>query len=130
MATHEWVTLRVASARAGVSVSTLRNWYRDGKVEAKDEPSRYGPAKLVRYDQVEALAATLMPREAAEAAGSVAVPASALGAALEALAATVRDQAETIMAQNRLMESLMGQDSTGRRARDLDSHSQHDSRSR
>ena len=51
---HEWVTLKHAHEQTGASVSAMRNWYRDGTIESKDQKSRYGTEKLVRLDQVAA----------------------------------------------------------------------------
>ncbi len=54
--THEtsgdWVTLREASERAGVSVSTLRNWFRDGKIESRLAPGPTGDRRIVRISEV------------------------------------------------------------------------------
>jgi hypothetical protein len=49
---RQWLSLRAASEEAGVSVSTLRNWYRKGLIEVRSEQDRNGTRKLVRRDEV------------------------------------------------------------------------------
>ena len=48
----EWIPLRDASLEAGVSISTLRNWYRKGLVDSRMETGPNGDQRLVRKDQV------------------------------------------------------------------------------
>lgn len=47
-----WVTLKDAAESAGVSVSTLRNWYRKGRIEARTVRGPNGEQRLVRLDEV------------------------------------------------------------------------------
>ena len=48
----DWVTLREASDQTGVSVSTLRNWYRKGLVNSRVEKGPNGAQRLVRLEEV------------------------------------------------------------------------------
>ena len=48
----DWVTLREAAREAGVSVSTLRNWYRKGLIESRAAEGSNGPQKMVRRLEV------------------------------------------------------------------------------
>jgi hypothetical protein len=43
----EWVTLKEASGAAGVSVATLRKWYRAGSIPNRLEDGPYGPQQMV-----------------------------------------------------------------------------------
>jgi len=45
--TEEWVPLKVAAEATGVSVATLRKWYRAGSVPSRLEDGPYGPQKAV-----------------------------------------------------------------------------------
>lgn len=57
----EWVTLKAAHEQTGASISAMRNWYRAGEIDTKDQKSRYGTEKLVRLDQVQARVAAFRP---------------------------------------------------------------------
>ena len=48
----DWVTLRQASDQTGVSVSTLRNWYRKGLVNSRVEKGPNGAQRLVKLQEV------------------------------------------------------------------------------
>lgn len=56
LAGHElgdgWVSLSEAAAASGVSLSTLRSWYRAGKVASRMVPGVHGPERRVRLDEV------------------------------------------------------------------------------
>ena len=56
LAGHElgdgWVSLSEAASAAGVSLSTLRSWYRSGKVASRMIPGVHGPERRVRRDEV------------------------------------------------------------------------------
>ena len=60
LAGHElgdgWVSLSEAATAAGVSLSTLRSWYRSGKVASRMVPGVHGPERRVRVDEVVARA--------------------------------------------------------------------------
>jgi len=43
----EWVTLREAAEDAGVSVATLRKWYRAESIPSRMEAGPYGPQRVV-----------------------------------------------------------------------------------
>lgn len=43
----EWVTLKEASAAAGVAVSTLRKWYGSDKIPSRLEPGPSGDRRMV-----------------------------------------------------------------------------------
>lgn len=47
-----WVTLAEASEATGVSRSTLRSWFRSGRVGSKMMVGTHGPQRLVRLDAV------------------------------------------------------------------------------
>lgn len=47
-----WVTLRRASDETGVSISTLRNWYRKGLVSSRIEKGPNGTQRLVELAEV------------------------------------------------------------------------------
>lgn len=47
-----WVTLRRASDETGVSISTLRNWYRKGLVDSRIEKGPNGTQRLVELGEV------------------------------------------------------------------------------
>lgn len=51
-AQDKWVTLKEASRVAGVSVSTLRNWYRKEVISSRTERGPNGEQRLVRLDEV------------------------------------------------------------------------------
>jgi predicted site-specific integrase-resolvase len=42
-----WVTLEEAVAATGVSRSTLRSWYRSGRIPARMIAGRHGPQRIV-----------------------------------------------------------------------------------
>jgi lambda repressor-like predicted transcriptional regulator len=48
-----WVTLKTAAETAGISVSTLRNWYRKDLIESKTEQGPNGLQRLVRESEVQ-----------------------------------------------------------------------------
>jgi hypothetical protein len=48
----QWIGLRQASAEAGVSISTLRNWYRKGLIESRLRPGPNGEQRMVRKEEV------------------------------------------------------------------------------
>lgn len=52
-----WVTLAEASEAAGVSVSALRKWYRNGIIESRTVPGPRGEQRLVPLDAVQERAA-------------------------------------------------------------------------
>lgn len=56
-----WVTLAEASTAAGMSISGLRKWYRDGHLETREGPGPTGPRKLVRLEEVLARAGRHAP---------------------------------------------------------------------
>lgn len=62
---HDWVSLAEAEARAGVSRSTLRAWYRGGHIPSRLTPGPHGMHRLVPLDLVLARAAR-SPRVAPE----------------------------------------------------------------
>ena len=47
-----WVTLAEAEARAGVSRSALRSWYRSGQVPSRLTDGPHGPQQLVPLEAV------------------------------------------------------------------------------
>ena len=47
-----WVTLRHASDETGISISTLRNWYRKGLVNSRIEKGPNGTQRLVELGEV------------------------------------------------------------------------------
>jgi transposase-like protein len=47
-----WVSLSEAAAAAGVSRSTLRAWYRDGRLDSRLVPGPNGPMREVPLDPV------------------------------------------------------------------------------
>ena len=47
-----WVTLAEASGAAGVSLSTLRSWYRSGRLPSRMVPGSHGPQRLVPLEAV------------------------------------------------------------------------------
>jgi hypothetical protein len=66
-----WVTLAEAEARAGVSRSALRAWYRSGQVPSRLVDGRHGPQQLVPLEAVVARAeqSPRLQRKAARAVG-------------------------------------------------------------
>ena len=52
--TDGWITLRGASDETGVSISTLRNWYRKGLIDSRVEKGPNGSQRIVRLDEVTA----------------------------------------------------------------------------
>lgn len=65
----QWVPLAEAAERAGVNVSTLRNWARSGKVESRTANGSGGPRRLVRLEEVVARASGDSPPRRAGATG-------------------------------------------------------------
>ena len=49
---EEWVTLRRASEATGVSISTLRSWYRKGAIDSRVEKGPNGGQRIVRLEEV------------------------------------------------------------------------------
>ena len=47
-----WTTLRKASDETGVSISTLRNWYRKGLIDSRVEKGPNGSQRIVRLEEV------------------------------------------------------------------------------
>ncbi|HLI57673.1 MAG TPA: excisionase [Actinomycetota bacterium] len=47
-----WVSLAEASSAAGVSLSTLRSWYRSGRLPSRMVPGTHGPQRLVPLEVV------------------------------------------------------------------------------
>ncbi len=47
-----WVILDDAVRAAGISRSTLRSWYRSGKIESHMVPGPNGPQRIVRLEAV------------------------------------------------------------------------------
>jgi hypothetical protein len=47
-----WVTLREASAQAGVSVADLRKWYRSDKIRSRLDTGEHGSRRLVILEEV------------------------------------------------------------------------------
>lgn len=47
-----WVTLQEASEASGVARSTLRSWYRTGRLPSRMVPSPHGPQRLVPLEAV------------------------------------------------------------------------------
>jgi len=54
-----WVSLREANTLTGVSTSTLRKWYRIGKIKTQDVKGKYGDEKRVILEEVQNRAETL-----------------------------------------------------------------------
>lgn len=52
-APDEWVPVKEAAARAGVSVQAIRKWYRDGSLPVRAVDSPHGPMNLVPLAAVE-----------------------------------------------------------------------------
>ena len=50
--TPEWVPVRSAAEEAGISVSTLRNWYRKGLIESRTSNGSNGGHRMVRRTEV------------------------------------------------------------------------------
>ena len=92
LAGHElgdgWISLTGAAATAGVSLSTLRSWYRSGKIASRMVPGVHGPERRVREDEVleQAARSARLARRLDEAVTTEAVLADLLRrvAALEA----------------------------------------------
>ena len=59
-----WITLRKASDETGVSISTLRNWYRKGLIDSRVEKGPNGSQRIVRLEEV--VARTKAGRTSAE----------------------------------------------------------------
>ena len=85
---QRWVSVAEAAAAAGVSRSTLRAWYRDGRLASRLVPGRNGPMREVPLEAVlerarlgERLAAAARP-EAAGAPDQEGLAVAALEAAL------------------------------------------------
>jgi transposase len=47
-----WVTLEEAVGATGVSRSTLRSWYRSGRIPSKMVAGRHGPQRIVPLDAI------------------------------------------------------------------------------
>jgi transposase len=64
-----WVTLQEASSAAGVARSTLRSWYRTGRIPSRMVASPHGPQRLVPLDAVvdRALASARVRRQLQDA---------------------------------------------------------------
>ena len=108
--TERWVSLNEAAAAAGVSRSTLRAWYRDGRLASRLVPGPNGPMREVPLEPVlersrlgERLAAAARP-----AAARVQEDADdAAGAAVAALeAALLRAEARAERAEAALRVAL------------------------
>ena len=56
-----WVTLRRASDETGVSISSLRNWYRKGLIDSRVEKGPNGSQRIVRLEEV--VARTKAPKD-------------------------------------------------------------------
>lgn len=52
MSDDGWATLRKAAEETGVSISTLRNWYRKGLIDSRVEKGPNGSQRIVRLDEV------------------------------------------------------------------------------
>ena len=63
-----WTTLRKAAEETGVSISTLRNWYRKGLIDSRVEKGPNGSQRIVRLDEV--VRRTRTQSDRASAAGS------------------------------------------------------------
>lgn len=103
-----WVNLSEAAAAAGVSRSTLRAWYRDGRLPSRLVPGPNGPMREVPLEPV-LERARLGERLAAAAARPATAPASdddrdAAVAALEA--ALLRAEARADRAELALRAAL------------------------
>ncbi len=48
----EWVPLKEAAEDAGISVSTLRNWYRKGEIDSRLGSGPHGKRRLVRKAEI------------------------------------------------------------------------------
>lgn len=48
----EWVPLKEAAEDAGISVSTLRNWYRKGQIDSRLRTGPRGKQRLVRKTEI------------------------------------------------------------------------------
>jgi uncharacterized protein YceH (UPF0502 family) len=70
-ADQQWVTLAEAEARAAVSRSALRTWYRTGQLPSRVVDGAHGPQRLVPLEAVEARAgqSPRIRRKAARGAG-------------------------------------------------------------
>lgn len=82
----EWVTLREAARKSGVSVSAIRKWYGEKEIQVKSEKGPYGRQNLVRLDQVVARSQRRQDAVDARTAPSGPDAVSALSAAVLALA--------------------------------------------
>jgi hypothetical protein len=49
---RRWVPLRAAAAASGLSVSTLRRWANNGRIEVRLDSEREAPGRLVDLDEV------------------------------------------------------------------------------
>jgi hypothetical protein len=106
---ERWVSLSEAAAAAGVSRSTLRAWYRDGRLASRLVPGPNGPMREVPLDPVlerarlgERLAAAARPERSSMPEG-----ADLEGAAVAALeAALLRAEARADRAEAALRVAL------------------------
>jgi excisionase family DNA binding protein len=55
---ERWVSLQEAAVRLGLSVDTVRRRVKQGTLESRKAPSRYGPAWQVRVDHLPELASS------------------------------------------------------------------------
>jgi hypothetical protein len=53
----QWIGIRQAAKDSGVSISTLRNWYRKGLIESRLMPGPNGEQRMVRSEEVMSRAA-------------------------------------------------------------------------
>lgn len=63
----DWVTLRRASEETGVSISTLRSWYRKGVVDSRVEKGPNGSQRIVRLEEIAGRAKRADKTEATDA---------------------------------------------------------------
>lgn len=60
---QDWVSLREAAQLGSVSISTLRRWYRAGKIESRIERGQSGDQRMVRISEVIRHAGPTVSRE-------------------------------------------------------------------
>lgn len=83
---REWVTLEEAGRLASVSRSTLRSWYRNGRIPSRMVPGPHGPQRIVPLEAVlEVVLASSRARRQLEHARSLAAEVEELRARLEAI---------------------------------------------
>lgn len=71
-----WVSLREAVTVTGASKSTLRKWYRSGKVKSQTVEGHHGPEKRVILEEIQELAARREITPPPEPAPAATVPAA------------------------------------------------------